>query len=267
MPKIHKGQKMALSSLPTILKAGLLIFIVLALPFNMAIAQEPENIDLDTLYQVSTLEALIVGVYDGVVTFDEVAAHGDFGLGTFDRLDGEMIAVDGEFYRVRVDGVASLVEADETTPFAAVTYFEADMAWALTEDIPCEALQTSLLQMFPSQNLFYAIKIDGTFSALTTRSVPIQDAPYPPLGEVIAQQTTFDFESVEGTMVGLWLPEYLVDVNATGFHFHFLTADRRTGGHVLDCVAQDVTIEVDITDGLDLVLPESDAFLDADLSD
>lgn len=43
------------------------------------------------LFQYSTLEALLGGVYDGEVTVGELLTHGDFGLGTFNSLDGEMI--------------------------------------------------------------------------------------------------------------------------------------------------------------------------------
>ena len=56
------------------------------------------------LFQASTIGALLDGAYDGDVTFAELAEHGDLGLGTLDALDGEMIALDGRFYRADVDG-------------------------------------------------------------------------------------------------------------------------------------------------------------------
>src|SRR3712207_8423939 len=56
-----------------------------------------------TLFQTSTIEALLDGNYEGDVTFAELEDRGDFGLGTFDALDGEMIALDGDFYQVRAD--------------------------------------------------------------------------------------------------------------------------------------------------------------------
>jgi acetolactate decarboxylase len=82
--------------------------------------------DRDTLFQVSAINALLAGVYDGDVTFEELSEHGDFGLGTFQSLDGEMVELDGSFYQVKTDGVAYPVDNAMTTPFAEVTFFEAD---------------------------------------------------------------------------------------------------------------------------------------------
>ena len=77
------------------------------------------------LFQTSTLQALMAGVYDGDLTFQALARHGDFGLGTFDALDGEMIALDGTFYQIKADGRVSPVAGAMKTPFAAVTFFKA----------------------------------------------------------------------------------------------------------------------------------------------
>ena len=48
-----------------------------------------------TVFQCSLMSALLAGVYDGELTVRELLQHGDFGLGTFNSLDGEMIIVDG----------------------------------------------------------------------------------------------------------------------------------------------------------------------------
>ena len=47
------------------------------------------------LFQISTSGALVAGVYSGLSTTKNVLEHGDFGLGTFADLDGEMVIVDG----------------------------------------------------------------------------------------------------------------------------------------------------------------------------
>ena len=62
------------------------------------------------LFQASTIAALLEGAYDGDLSFAELAEHGDLGLGTLNGLDGEMIALDGRFYRADVDG--SVTEVD-----------------------------------------------------------------------------------------------------------------------------------------------------------
>ncbi len=47
-----------------------------------------------TLFQTSTIDALLEGKFDGDVSFADLAGRGDSGLGTLDALDGEMIALD-----------------------------------------------------------------------------------------------------------------------------------------------------------------------------
>ena len=71
-------------------------------------------------FQVSTLGALNAGVYEGAATFSELKQHGNFGLGTLEGLDGEMVAFNGNFYQIKSDGVAYPVTDEMKTPFAAV---------------------------------------------------------------------------------------------------------------------------------------------------
>jgi acetolactate decarboxylase len=118
----------------------------------------------------------------------------------------------------------------------------------------------------PSLNVPYAIKITGVFTTLQTRSVPKQTKPYPPLAQVVKTQSTFDFSNVTGVMVGFRLPTYMSGVGAVGYHLHFLTADRKAGGHVLKCQVQRVTVEIDTTSELNMVLPNDPAFYQVDLS-
>src|SRR6476659_2963447 len=73
------------------------------------------------LFQASTIGALLDGAFEGDLRFAELAEHGDLGLGTLNALDGEMIALDGRFYRADVEGRVSEVDPDERTPFAVVT--------------------------------------------------------------------------------------------------------------------------------------------------
>jgi acetolactate decarboxylase len=45
-------------------------------------------------------------------------------LGTVNYLDGEMIGLDGKFYQVKADGVASIIPDAIVSPFATVTFFK-----------------------------------------------------------------------------------------------------------------------------------------------
>jgi acetolactate decarboxylase len=204
----------------------------------------------DMLFQVSTLAALLVGDYDGVADYRTVKRHGDFGLGTFEALDGEMVAVDGGFYQIRADGIATPVGDDERAPFAAVTDFRADDAFQVSGETRCGDLQRLLQERFPSERRLYAIKISGRFKTLETRSVPAQQEPYPTLAVALQQQVVFDFAQVDAVLAGFWLPAEVADVNVPGFHFHAIMTDTMTGGHVLDCVAQAVNVEIDYMNAL-----------------
>jgi acetolactate decarboxylase len=222
--------------------------------------------DTDVLFQYSTLGSLMAGVYDGEMTFGELKEQGDFGLGTFNTLDGEMIEIDHQFYQVKSDGVAYPVKDERQSPFAVVTYFEPDQTETIEESMDCDQLKAHIDSLLPTQNLPYAVKVSGTFSYVKTRSVPAQDKPYQPLLEVLKTQPTFEFEDVEGVLLGFRLPAYMDVANSPGYHFHFINNERNAGGHALACQVKKVTVEIDVTDEWRTVLPDDEAFYNVDIS-
>ncbi|MCW4021036.1 MAG: acetolactate decarboxylase, partial [Candidatus Bathyarchaeota archaeon] len=137
----------------------------------------------DVIFQSSTISALLVGVYDGNMTCKELSEKGDFGLGTFQGLDGEMIGLDGRFYQVKVDGAVYSVDDSTKTPFAVVTFFESDKTVQVEEAMNCSRLEQYLDSLLPTKNIMYAVKMVGRFTYLKTRSVPKQNPPYPRLSE------------------------------------------------------------------------------------
>jgi acetolactate decarboxylase len=210
--------------------------------------------------QISTIDALLNGVYDGVMSFETLKEYGDFGLGTFEGLDGEMVELDGDFYQVKADGKAYPVKDSMETPFAAVTFFDVDLRQLVPEGTDYAQLEEFLDGILPTGNVFYAIRMGGTFSYMKTRSVPRQEKPYPPLAEVTKNQPTFEFNNIEGTMVGFRCPAYVSGVNVPGYHLHFLTKDKDAGGHVLEFKVKEAEVSVDYTSGFLMLLPgeESD---------
>lgn len=220
----------------------------------------------DYIFQTSTLGALMQGDYNGTLTFGELKKHGDFGLGTFNDLDGEMVGLDGIFYQVNSDGKVSTVPDSAMTPFAVVTFFETDNSLTLNEPLECEELETRLEKLFPTENIFYAIKIEGSYDSVKARSVPRQIRPYPKLSEVVERESVFEFKDTNGTIVGFHLPDYVDGINATGFHFHFISESKDAGGHVLDCRINNVSIEIDQIRDIQISLPDTSDFYNADLS-
>lgn len=210
-------------------------------------------IERETLTQVSTIDALLDGVYDGVMDFETLKDYGDFGIGTFEGLDGEMLAFDGEFYQVKANGKAYQVTDSTLTPFASVTFFDNDLEESLPEGMEYAQLPDYIEDLLPTKNIFYAIRIDGEFSYVKTRSFPAQEKPYPPLAELTANE--FEFADVQGVVVGFICPEYVSGVNVPGYHLHFLTSDRDAGGHVLALTVKQATISVDYTSEFLMILP------------
>jgi acetolactate decarboxylase len=247
----------------------LLSAVVTGCSTNVAFPKYADNpiAQRETLVQISTIDALLNGVYDGVVTFETLKEYGDFGIGTFEGLDGEMVGFDGNFYQVKADGIAYSVSNSMETPFTSVTFFDADSEEQLPEGMDYEYLEEFLDGILPTSNIFYAIKIEGTFSYMKTRSVPGQEKPYPLLVEVTRNQPTFEFSDVEGTIVGFRCPGYVSGVNVPGYHLHFLTKDEDAGGHVLEFEVKQAVAFVDYTSEFLMILPSEDSdFYNIDLT-
>ena len=228
-------------------------------------SSEIHDSETDVLYQVSTIDALLQGVYDGVLPVVELETHGDFGIGTFDGLEGEMLALDGNYYQIKTDGIAYPVSGETLTPFATVTYFEADENFRLEEPANLTELEDFLDLNLPSENLFYAVRVDGNFSYIKARSVPRQEKPYPKLADAVSTQSVFKFENISGTLVGFRAPEYVKGVNVPGYHLHFITEDRSAGGHVLDFEMENGDAALDITNAFFMELPTSGDFYNVKL--
>jgi acetolactate decarboxylase len=225
----------------------------------------PDAESLHEVFQNSTINALLEGVYDGSMTYGELRRHGDFGLGTFNALDGEMIAVDGDFLQIKADGVAYRVSDDQRTPFATVLFFRPTLRRPLAGPLDYDHFQALVDGLMEGPNLFYAVRLDGRFKSVTTRSVPRQEKPYPPLAKVAKTQPVFHLQEVSGTLAGFRFPDFARGLNVPGFHLHFLTEDRRAGGHVLDLVLTRGELAIDTSARFHLELPTDPTFLHADL--
>lgn len=220
----------------------------------------------DLLYQVSTINALMQGVYEGETTYGQLQDKGDLGIGTFEALDGEMVMVDGVFYQIKADGKVYPVKPEMIAPFADVTYYSADQTITLSNIDGVANLQKAIDPLITNRNLFCAIRIDGTFSYIKVRSVPAQVKPYPLLSEAVQNQKVFEYQNVEGTILGFWSPDFINGINVPGYHLHFISKDRTIGGHLLDCKVSQAQVGVDVTDDFTLDLPKNQAFSQSDLA-
>jgi len=244
---------------------SLSVMIIIVILVNF-IQNNGKNDGSDTLTQYSTINALLNKVYEGEMTVGEVKQYGDFGLGTFNSMNGEMVVLDGHLYRISADGAAREPGDDEKIPFTSVTYFGTDLKFDLTSGIGFDSLEKKIDSILPTKNIIYAIKITGEFEKVKTRSVPEQNKPYKSITEIVKTQPTFEFENVKGTVLGFYCPRYMKGINVSGYHFHFLTEDKKAGGHILELTTGKCILEIDKTSGLNLILPGSKDFYDVDLT-
>jgi acetolactate decarboxylase len=222
------------------------------------------DLERHSLFQVSTSNALVQGVFSGAVTVRELKRNGDFGLGTFDGLDGELIMLDGICYRATGGGVVTSPPDDARVPFAVVTHFRSDLTLT-TGPGSLTNLTTALDAARPSENLFVGIRVDGGFERLSLRAACAAE-PGEDLLEATAHQSEFRVVDVEGTLVGFWAPLYARAVNVPGYHFHFISKDRHLGGHLLDMDAGPLEVGIHVESELHIAIPETEEFLAADLS-
>jgi len=223
------------------------------------------EVDHSTLFQVSNSTALTQGVFDGAVTIRELKEHGDFGLGTFDGLDGEMIALEGVFYRADTDGNAKVADDAALAPFAVITEFPDEPPFVLSAVTSFTDLTTQLDGHRESDNLFYAVRLDGHFARIKARSVARQPEGTT-LAEAAAGQSEFTFNDIDATLVGFWTPAYARTINVAGWHLHALSADHKHGGHVLDVVGENLTVAMTELADVRMAIPETPEFLEADLT-
>lgn len=228
-------------------------------------SQSPSSPIGSALYLCAPVNALVEGLYEQKVSLREIKRHGDFGLGTFDNLDGEMILLDGIVYQVNAKGQVAVIGDEAKTPFACVTWYKPISQEIIDREMDYKEFMALVYRLLPSTNLFYAIRVEGMFAYVKTRSVPKQEN-YRPLVEVAKDQPEFEFQDVAGTLAGFYTPAFMASLNVPGPHLHFLSADLKHGGHVLECRPRNVRIGVQFIARLELSLPLTFDYLTQDFN-
>jgi acetolactate decarboxylase len=218
------------------------------------------------VYQTSTMAALLSGLYDGDVTIQQLLSHGDFGLGTFNHLDGEMVVLDGLCYHLRNDGSVQIASPTDKTPFAAVMHFRSSQSFDVTLPTSLADLTKRIDHVTGGENLPVAVRIDGTFEPLKTRTVGEQQKPYPPLTEAAAHEAINTLDTTQGTVAGFRTPQFEGAVSVAGYHLHYVDDRRAHGGHVLDLAVTTGRVSITPIAELRLVLPDTPEYRQADIN-
>lgn len=228
-------------------------------------SEEKQNI----LFQQNTLSALMEGLYDGTISFSALKKHGDFGLGTADGLDGELVILDGVGYKCQFNGNVEEMTAHTMVPYAAICSFDEQSAKSFTIQSPLSQSEWEheVVHTLDSENIIYAVKAEATFSTITFRSIEKQSKPYPRLVEASKEQVEFTKENFEGTIVGYYTPEIFGKISAPGFHLHVISKDKQAGGHILNFDLKEAKVWVQAISQLTQNFPVNDkAFLNKQIN-
>jgi acetolactate decarboxylase len=220
---------------------------------------------LPVLVNASVRAAYLAGVYDGFVTVKELRARGDFGLGAADKNEGEVVALDGAYYRALADGTVRPLAEDEVVPFATVVKFRPDLRLHLTGPLSREQFEARIDAWLPGANRMFALRVHGRFGHVTAGASAAQARPYRPFAEVYPEYRMVTHDALAGTLAGFRTPALLRDITKQGYHFHLLSDDQRAGGHVVDESIEDVEVEAQELRRLEIVMPETAAFHGAEL--
>ncbi len=217
------------------------------------------------VYQTGTIRSLLNSVYKGDSNLHKLRRHGDFGLGTFNMFDGEMILYENNFYHADASGKIRIVSDDTVVPFAVITNFKQNHSYK-SSNCQLQDLKIQIQNKLLSKNLIYAIKVVAEFDYVTFRSCSKETNPNHKIADDLPKlQHVHNTKNTKGILVGFFSPEYLDKVNVAGFHFHFLDIDCLLGGHVLDCQIINAEIFIQQCETLEIDLIDNELFYKADL--
>lgn len=222
---------------------------------------------ISQIFQIGTIKSLLTDVCLGDVSVEELTKYGDFGIGTFDYLEGEMIILDGIVYKTEPNGQIILADTNEKIPFAAVTFFDSQLSFSLKNIENLHSLEHELLKHFPSHNYIYAVKISGNFSNVKLRCAQkIENKKIPLHEHLIKNQSKFNLTNSKGTIIGVWSPWYLKEVSVSGFHLHYINSEKRVGGHLVDFEMANLDVEIMIVKQFTFQMIDSRDFEKANLN-
>ena len=216
------------------------------------------------IFQVSTLQALALGYSRAVLTVGELMKHGETGLGTFEDVNGEMIVIDGKCYRALEDGTVRQAEDNMGVPFSTVAYMEGCREFELSGEYNMESLKSELNNRIEEDfglNSMHVVRIDGDFELIDARSESPYKSMHVSLKDILGKtQNAFKFENIKGTLVCVYFPDYMDGINAAGWHLHFLSEDKKCGGHVFEIIMRSGKGILDKINSIEMKLPNEPVF-------
>ena len=202
--------------------------------------------------QVETLRDLEAGHFEAVTTVADAFDGCRVGLGVAEAADGEIIALDGEVWRVPADGRPVIAPPSLGLPFAVAANGGSSIRIALTPAMTLasvtEAIDEVRSLVRDKAAPVVAVRIDGRFAEVLLRSEPRQEPPYQLLSHVLEHEVRFAFEEWRGSLVGFRFADSADGIAIPGLHLHAMSTDRRSGGHCHRATVVDATLTAWIDD-------------------
>lgn len=215
----------------------------------------------NSLFQYGIADAFVGGYFDATYPWKTLKQHGNFGLGAPGELDGELTINDGKAYQTTANGKTIQVADSFKTSLAFVTFFAPQTTFTIKAGTDQATVYQQIDEKLKNRNGMYAIRITGVFNQIKTRAFPSYTTkPYPPLATLLHTQRFFEMSNIHGVLIGYKLPTYINGISIEGYHFHFLSADRTQGGHLLGFKGEDLKIEIAEMKDFKLSVPEDPAF-------
>ncbi len=214
----------------------------------------------DTLYQVSVAHALFAKDYAGEVSLEELLRHGNVGIGASDRLHHAMIVLSGKVYQARQDGTIARPLPTETTPWAAVVRFRTDSQLSIDHPMTIDELEAKIDAGLDNFNIFYALRLETRIPSVTIRAVETAMTSNRGPMRIDEEPESWTHKDIKGALVGLRLPSYVGSMSGIGYHWHFISADREIGGHVVAAELDRGAVDIDHIRTWTVVLPEAEEF-------
>jgi len=211
------------------------------------------RLDRGHVTQARSASALFSGDYSSATTVGHEFAGTRLGLGVMHDLEGELVSLRGQTWRVPVTGTPQLVADDETIAFGIAATGGIPHALRVDAGVGIagvgDALDRYLAGTFVDhEEVVCAVEIAGTFTDVVLRTVGHPDHEGESLAEVIENETRFSFDEWHGTLVGFRYPDATSGATIPGLHLHAISDDRRSGGHVRNATTTRVTASLWIDD-------------------
>lgn len=212
------------------------------------------------LFQVSFTDAIMSGLQNGTADAADLVREGKYGLGTPVMPGGELIIVDGEVYVCNPCGKTTKVRGDTSVNFAVVADESESFSFELENTEGYENVRKKIERMITESagnlNHFCLAIMRGRFARVNIRTNEFHISD----GKYVFPQEYSDHEELHATAVGFYCPEYTAGLNMPGWHFHIISDDRRTGGHVMDMSPGKVAVSITVLTEWKLRLPNNEEF-------